>query len=101
MRLINAYIQQVKGYTERTENVKLDQVESIFKHYIIELINGITSTNLKVRAIAEKIFIDICTMMREKFNAVNQLFSIILVGLAGNKSHTKSSTIRALIFTIK
>lgn len=46
-------------------------------------------------------FTDICTLMREKFNAVNQLFSIILVGLAGNKTHTQSSTIRALIFTIK
>jgi len=39
--------------------------------------------------------------MREKFNAVNQLFTIILVGLAGNKTSTQSSTIRSLIFTIK
>lgn len=39
--------------------------------------------------------------MRCKFNAVNQLFTIILVGLAGNKSSTQSSTIRSLIFTIK
>jgi hypothetical protein len=71
LRLINAYIQQVKGYTERNENVKLEEVGSIFKHYIIELINAITNTNLKIRAIAEAIFADICTLMREKFNAVN------------------------------
>lgn len=39
--------------------------------------------------------------MRCKFNAVNQLFTIILVGLAANKPQTQSSTIRSLIFTIK
>ena len=39
--------------------------------------------------------------MRCKFNAVNQLFTIILVGLAANKPQTQSSTIRSLIFSIK
>lgn len=79
----------------------MEEVGAILKHYIIELINAITNTNLKVRAIAEEAFIDVCTLMREKFGAVNQLFSIILVGLAGSNSQTQSSTIRAIIFTIK
>lgn len=39
--------------------------------------------------------------MRCKLNAMNQLFTIILVGLAGNNQSTQSSTIRCLIFTIK
>jgi hypothetical protein len=50
--------------------------------------NAITNTNLKIRSIAEKIFEEICTLMRVKFNAVNQLFTIILVGLAGNNFST-------------
>lgn len=39
--------------------------------------------------------------MRESFGAVNNLFTMILVGLAGNSASTQSSTIRSLIFCIK
>lgn len=39
--------------------------------------------------------------MRVTFNANNQLFTMLLVGLAGNKPHIQSSTIRSLIFAIK
>ena len=60
-----------------------------------------TNTNQKIRGIAQAIFSEISYLMRCKFNAVNQLFTIILVGLAGNKAQTQSSTIRSLIFTIK
>ena len=60
-----------------------------------------TNTNIKIRSLAQEIFTDICFLMRCKFNAVNQLFTIILVGLAGNNASTQSSTIRSLIFAIK
>lgn len=60
-----------------------------------------TNTNLKIRGLAQEVFSEISTLMRCKFNAVNQLFTIILVGLAGNKPQTQSATIRSLIFTIK
>jgi len=60
-----------------------------------------TNTNLKIRGLAQEVFSDVCTIMRVNFNAVNQLFTIILIGLTGNKPHTQSSTIRSLIFTIK
>ena len=88
LRLISAYISQMKNYVENNEEVSLDQVQAILKQYIIELINAMTNTNLKIRAIAEDTFKDICTIMRVKFNAVNQLLGIILVGLAGNKFQT-------------
>lgn len=39
--------------------------------------------------------------MRCKLNAINNLFTIILVGLAGSNQSTQSSTIRCLIFSIK
>ena len=83
------------------DQVTLDQVQAVLKVYIIELVNAMTNTNLKIRAIAEETFKEICFMMRVKFNAVNQLLGIILIGLAGNKSQTQSNTIRSLIFTIK
>jgi len=76
-------------------------VGSLLNHYIIELITAMTNTNLKLRGIAQQIFTDICEIMRVKFKAVNQLFTIILVGLAGNKTQTQSATIRSLIYTIK
>jgi hypothetical protein len=76
-------------------------VGELLRHYIIELITAMTNTNIKIRSIAQEIFSEISILMRCKFNAVNQLFTIILVGLAGNKPQTQSSTIRSLIFTIK
>ena len=39
--------------------------------------------------------------MRVRFNAINQLFTIILIGLAGKNTGTQSATIRCLIFSIK
>lgn len=101
LRLINAYIQQIKNFIEEDRSCTLEQVGDLLKHYIIELINSMTNSNLKIRGLAQKIFSDICEIMRSRFNAVNQLFTIILVGLAANKAHTQSSTIRSLIFAIK
>lgn len=40
-------------------------------------------------------------MMRVDLNMINQLFSVILVGLAAKQQSTQASTIRALIFAIK
>ena len=85
LRLINAYICQMKNFIENNQDVSLDQVQAVLKQYIVELINAMTNTNLKIRGLAESIFKDICSIMRVKFNAVNQLLGIILVGLAGNK----------------
>lgn len=99
--LIKAYVQHIKTFLDENKECPLEQVGSLLKHYIIELINAITNSNLKIRSLAQDIFSEICTLMRCKFNAVNQLFTIILVGLAGNKPQTQSNTIRSLIFTIK
>lgn len=101
LRLINAYIQQIKNFVQENQDCGLEQVGALLKHYIIELITAMTNSNLKIRTLAQGVFSDICEIMRVNFNAVNQLFTIILVGLAGNKSGTQSSTIRSLIFTIK
>ena len=101
LRLINAYIKQIKNFIDEDKECTLESVGNLLKHYIIELINSMTNSNLKIRNLAQGIFSDICIIMRERFNAVNQLFTIILVGLAGNKASTQSSTIRSLIFTIK
>jgi hypothetical protein len=79
----------------------LQHVGDLIKHYIIELISAMTNSNFKVRSLAQSIFTDICILMRCRFNSVNSLFTIILVGLAGKNTSTQSSTIRSLIFTIK
>ena len=47
-----------------------------------------TNSNIKVRDLSQEIFSDICTLMRESFGAVNNLFTMILVGLAGNSAST-------------
>lgn len=60
-----------------------------------------TNSNLKIRLLAQTIFSDINVLMRTKLNAVNQLFTIILVGMAGSNPSIQSAAIRSLIFTIK
>ena len=69
---------------KQNKDCPLDQVAGLLKHYIIELINSMSNTNLKIRVLAQDIFTKISTLMRCKLNAVNNLFTIILVGLAGN-----------------
>ena len=101
LRLIKAYVQQIENLIKQNKDCPLDQVAGLLKHYIIELINSMSNTNLKIRVLAQDIFTKISTLMRCKLNAVNNLFTIILVGLAGNNQSTQSSTIRSLIFTIK
>jgi len=101
LRLIKAYIEQIKTFVANNQACSLEQVGDLIKHYIIELITSMTNTNLKIRALAQEIFTDICSLMRSAFNAINQLFTIILVGLAGKNPSTQSSTIRSLIFAIK
>ena len=98
--MIKSFIEQLKNFVS-SEECSIQDVGGILKHYILELISAMTSTNLKIREIAKEIYTDICTLMRCKFNAVNQLFTIILVGLTGTHSSTKSAAIRSLIFTIK
>tara|TARA_B110000305_G_C18997280_1_gene428907 strand:+ start:385 stop:609 length:225 start_codon:yes stop_codon:yes gene_type:complete len=66
----------------------LEHVGALIKHYIIELISSMTNSNIKVRDMSQDIFSDICTLMRESFGAVNNLFTMILVGLAGNSAST-------------
>lgn len=55
------------------------------KHYIVELIGAINNCNPKVRSQARELFVEICEVMRVDLNSMNQLFVIILVGLAGKK----------------
>jgi len=102
LTLIRAYVKQIEKCAEGEHGqCTLQDVGDLLKTYIIELINAMTNTNLKMRTLAQEIFTSICLLMRCKFNAINQLFTIILVGLAGNNQSTQSSTIRSLIFTIK
>jgi len=101
LRLIKAYLNQIKEYIKANQECELEQVGDLLKQYIIELIKSMTNTNLKIRGLAQGIFTDISNIMRIRFNAVNQLFTIILVGLAGKNKSTQSAAIRSLIFTIK
>jgi hypothetical protein len=71
LRLIQAYIEQIKTFTIENKECTLDQVGVLLKHYIIELINSMSNTNLKIRTLSQAIFTDICFLMRTKFNAVN------------------------------
>lgn len=52
LRLINAYITQIKLFIENNKSCTLDQVGDLLKHYIIELINSMTNSNLKIRSLA-------------------------------------------------
>lgn len=67
LRLIKAYINQLTQFLETGVACTLDQVGALLKHYIIELITAMTNTNLKIRAIAQEVFTEICKIMREKF----------------------------------
>lgn len=67
---------------------------------VIELITAINNSNLKTRKLAEEIFKSISTILSH-FNAIPQLFQLLLVGLAGTSPQMQSSTIRALIFNLK
>jgi hypothetical protein len=71
LRLINAYIKQIKNFIDEDKDCTLESVGNLLKHYIIELINSMTNSNLKIRSLAQGIFSDICIIMRERFNAVN------------------------------
>lgn len=66
----------------------------------IELITAINNSNLKTRKLAEDVFKSISAILSH-FNAVPQLFQLLLVGLAGTSPQMQSSTIRALIFNLK
>jgi len=101
LRLVRAYIEQIKRFVAEKKEASLQAVGDLLKHYIIELVTAMGNTNLKIRELANGIFSDICTLMRVNFNAVNQLFTIILVCLAGNKHQTQSATIRSLLFAMK
>jgi hypothetical protein len=87
--LIRAYVEQIKKFAnDSSKECKLEQVGEMLKQFIIELIGAMTNTNLKIRHLAQSLFTDINVLMRAKFNAVNQLFTIILVGMAGSKAST-------------
>jgi len=86
LRLIKAYVDQIKNFVVSQANCPLEQVDGLLKHYIIELITAMSNSNVKIRSIAQDIFTEICTIMRVNFNSVNRLFTIILVGLSGKAS---------------
>jgi hypothetical protein len=52
LRLVKAYIQQIKNFTKTNKECTLDQVGELLRHYIIELITAMTNTNLKIRGLA-------------------------------------------------
>ena len=67
---------------------------------VLELITALNNSNLKTRKLAEEVFKSISAVLSH-FNAVPQLFQLLLVGLAGTSPQMQSSTIRALIFNLK
>ena len=99
--LIEAYVAQIKKFLDADAAAAGELAQQLLKHYIIELINSLNNSNPKVRALASEVFRSICEMMRVDLNMINQLFSVILVGLAAKQQSTQASTIRALIFAIK
>ena len=72
----------------------------LLKVVIIDLIGGYSSSNNKLRTLAETVFAKIFDLLAE-LQALPQLFQLLLVGFAGTKSTTKSATIRSLMLLLK
>ena len=71
-----------------------------FRPMVIELIQSINSTNIKIRKSSEEGFEMIASMLSEH-NAIPQLLQMMLVGLAGRTPQVQSCSIRALLFCLK
>ena len=60
----------------------LPKVLQLIQSMTIELITAINNSNLKTRKLAEEVFKSISAILSH-FNAIPQLFQLLLVGLAG------------------
>lgn len=98
LQLIHAFIKAVIKFKDTIDI--LPKVLQLIQSMTIELITAINNSNLKTRKLAEEIFKSISAILSH-FNAVPQLFQLLLVGLAGTTPQMQSSTIRALIFNLK
>lgn len=67
---------------------------------VIDLISGYSSSNTKLRALSEDSFSRIFAMLAN-LNGLPALFQLLLVGFAGTKAQTVSSTIRALMLLLR
>lgn len=96
--LMKAYVSQMQKYKD--DAASAGHIGELLKLMIVELITAFSHSNNKVRKLSEEIInsvFDLCMHMK----ALASLFQMLLVGFAGNKNSTRSSTIRALLLLIK
>ena len=72
----------------------------LLKSVVIDLIQGYSSSNTKLRLQSEAVFGKVFDLLGT-IGALPHLFQMLLVGFAGNKSSTISATIRALMLLLK
>ena len=53
-------VTDAKQFLDKDNSIPVQKVEPLLKQYILELVNSLTNTNLKIRAIAEETFESIC-----------------------------------------
>ena len=70
----------MRGFLKKEANN--DQCVKLLKHFIIELIGCLNNSNPKLRGVATEAFREVSEIMRDDLNAINSLFTTILVGLA-------------------
>lgn len=80
MRLIKAYTIQLSKFKDNVQN--LSQIGDFIKLVVIELITAFTNANFKTRELAMECFSNISDLLKG-FQAIPQLFQILLVGFAG------------------
>jgi len=95
--LIHSYVKQMQKFKDTANTAS---IIDLLKVVIIDLIGGYSSSNNKLRVLAESVFGHIFDLLSE-LKAIPQLFQLLLVGFAGTKAQTKSATIRSLMLLLK
>lgn len=83
--LIKSYITQMQKFKGDPANTQ--QIIELLKVVIIDLIGGYSSSNNKLRMLAEEVFSSLFDLLSE-LNVLPQLFQLLLVGFAGTKITT-------------
>lgn len=100
LQLIHSFVKAIVKFKDTQDSQILPKVTQLVQSMVLELITALNNSNLKTRKLAEEVFKSISAVLSH-FNAVPQLFQLLLVGLAGTSPQMQSSTIRALIFNLK
>lgn len=100
--LIRAYIEQIKKVVNGdSKGWRAEEVGEMLREFTIEVMGGMSNSNLKIRQEAERILREVSQLMRTRLNMVNQLFTTILVGMAGSNVSTQTAAIRCLLLVVK